>query len=699
MLKKFLIFLLIINYAQGTTFMDIKPPTPKKIPHELTAHGDTRIDNYYWLRDDTRSSTDIIEYLESENIYLDHWLKSQPHDYRETIVSELLSQVPPEEISFPIIKKGYSYYEKKFTSQQLPVYYRKYKGVESKILDPNIKFQKQKYYAIGSVSPSADNKIIAFSEDNTGRRKYIVKFLNIDTNTNLEDKLEMTNGNVYWTNDSKKVIYLKKDPITLISNKVYLHELGTSQDQDILIYEENDIEFNMTLSKSTSNEYLLINIEKTNSNEYRLININASIIEANIFLPRRDDHLYYVDHFNKDFYIRSNYRSPNFKIFKTSQDNIDDINNWDTLIDHDKDRLISNFLITKKSLVLETRFNGLPKIEIFSLSDRSSKSIQIPEPTYFVSLLSNEYLNLDQNKFHYVYSSLTNPSSIYEYSIDKHNQKLVWKKEILGHNDDDFITERRFIKSRDNKDIPVSLIYKDGTDLKSPILFYGYGSYGINTESSFRSSIIPLLDRGIIFAIINIRGGSEMGRHWYEDGRMLNKINTFNDFNDAVKSIIDMGIGDPNNIFAQGGSAGGLLMGAIINDEPELYKGVLSGVPFVDVITTMSDPSIPLTTFEYDEWGNPANKNDYEYIKLYSPYDNIKELNYPSLLVTSSLYDSQVQYFEPAKYVPKLRDYNQSDNPILLKMNLIGGHGGKSGRLNEFEEIALEHNFILNLID
>lgn len=509
----------------------------------------------------------------------------------------------------------------------------------------------------------------------------------------------MTNGNVYWTNDSKKVIYLKKDPITLISNKVYLHELGTSQDQDILIYEENDIEFNMTLSKSTSNEYLLINIEKTNSNEYRLININASIIEANIFLPRRDDHLYYVDHFNKDFYIRSNYRSPNFKIFKTSQDNIDDINNWDTLIDHDKDRLISNFLITKKSLVLETRFNGLPKIEIFSLSDRSSKSIQIPEPTYFVSLLSNEYLNLDQNKFHYVYSSLTNPSSIYEYSIDKHNQKLVWKKEILGHNDDDFITERRFIKSRDNKDIPVSLIYKDGTDLKSPILFYGYGSYGINTESSFRSSIIPLLDRGIIFAIINIRGGSEMGRHWYEDGRMLNKINTFNDFNDAVKSIIDMGIGDPNNIFAQGGSAGGLLMGAIINDEPELYKGVLSGVPFVDVITTMSDPSIPLTTFEYDEWGNPANKNDYEYIKLYSPYDNIKELNYPSLLVTSSLYDSQVQYFEPAKYVPKLRDYNQSDNPILLKMNLIGGHGGKSGRLNEFEEIALEHNFILNLID
>jgi oligopeptidase B len=398
------------------------------------------------------------------------------------------------------------------------------------------------------------------------------------------------------------------------------------------------------------------------------------------------------------FLVLSNYKAPNFKILKSISKLNASIVNMETLVEHDENVFINNLILVDNFLVLEIREKGLPELSIYNLTTKKRKNIIFNDNAYDVSFAYNKELN--GSNFYYSYSSLTTPPSIINYDLIKSESKVLWEKELVGFDKSNYKDQRFFINARDGIEVPVITIAHSSTDLNNaPILFYGYGSYGINIDASFRSSLIPLLDKGFVFSIINIRGGGEMGKHWYEDGRMLNKLNTFNDFNDGVKEVLKKGIGDPNNVFARGGSAGGLLMGGIINMEPGLYKGILSGVPFVDVLTTMSDASIPLTTFEYDEWGNPAIEKEYFYIKQYSPYDNIDKRNYPAVLVTSSLYDSQVQYFEPAKYIAKLREYNQSDNPILMKMNLIGGHGGMSGRINQFKEISEEYNFILNLVD
>jgi oligopeptidase B len=405
------------------------------------------------------------------------------------------------------------------------------------------------------------------------------------------------------------------------------------------------------------------------------------------------EHLY-----NESFFVRSNLDAPNFKILKSSSFEDNEIPNLQTIVSHDESIFISDILYSNNNLVMEVRENGLPELSILNLKTNKLNYIDFDDNAYDVSLSFNN--EIDGKSFNYYYSSLTKAPRIITYDLIDNTEDIVWSKQVLSFDENDYLDNRFFINSRDGTQVPVVTIAHKSTDLTSaPILFYGYGSYGINIDASFRSSLIPLLDRGFIFSIINIRGGGEMGKHWYENGRMNNKLNTFYDFNDGVKAVVKKGIGDPNNVFARGGSAGGLLMGTIINLEPHLYKGILSGVPFVDVLTTMSDPSIPLTTFEYDEWGNPANKDEYFYMKQYSPYDNIENKNYPAVFITSSLYDSQVQYFEPAKYTAKLREFNTSVLPILMKMNLIGGHGGMSGKINQFEEIAEEYNFILNLID
>jgi oligopeptidase B len=405
------------------------------------------------------------------------------------------------------------------------------------------------------------------------------------------------------------------------------------------------------------------------------------------------EHLY-----NESFFVRSNLDAPNFKILKSSSFEDNEIPNLQTIVSHDESIFISDILYSNNNLVMEVRKNGLPELSILNLKTNKLNYIDFGDNAYDVSLSFNN--EIDGKSFNYYYSSLTKAPRIITYNLIDNREDIVWSKQVLSFDENDYLDNRFFINSRDGTQIPVVTIAHKSTNLTAaPILFYGYGSYGINIDASFRSSLIPLLDRGFIFSIINIRGGGEMGKHWYENGRMHNKLNTFYDFNDAVKAVLKKGIGNPDNVFARGGSAGGLLMGAIINFEPELYKGILSGVPFVDVLTTMSDPSIPLTTFEYDEWGNPANKDEYFYMKQYSPYDNIKYNNYPAVFITSSLYDSQVQYFEPAKYTAKLREFNTSNSPILMNMNLIGGHGGLSGKINQFEEVAEEYNFILNLVD
>ena len=430
----------------------------------------------------------------------------------------------------------------------------------------------------------------------------------------------------------------------------------------------------------------------------RILNLETPLKSPEIFIAREKDHLYYLEHTgDNSFLVLSNKNAPNFKILKSISINNRDIDSMETVVSHSNDIFINNILLINNTLIQEVRANGLPEIYLFNLT--SKKTIQLPfeDNAYDVWIDQN---HSDTKNLFYNYTSLLRPQVIYKLDIDNLLSDIVWEKEVVGFSRDAYQDDRFFITARDGEQIPVITVSKKGIDYKkSPILFYGYGSYGINIDATFRQSIIPLLDKGFIFSILNIRGGGEMGKSWYEDGRMMNKMNTFYDFNDSVKAVLNKGIGDPENVFARGGSAGGLLMGAIINLEPELYKGILSGVPFVDVLTTMSDATIPLTTFEYGEWGNPAVKEQYEYMKQYSPYDNIDYKNYPAIFITSSLYDSQVQYFEPAKYIAKIREYNQSNNPILMDMNLIGGHGGMSGQINQFNEIAEEFNFILNLAE
>ena len=670
--------------------------TAEKKPYLLQNHGDERIDNYYWMRDDSRSDPKVIEYLKNENKLSAEWFESK-FDHQSEIVNELLEQVPDIEVSFPIKNKDYSYYQKLHKNDQLAVYYFKTDNDDEILyLDPNIKLQEQEYYSIGTISPSPDNSLIAYTEDNNGRREYDIRIIDTSSLNILNDSISNASYDVIWSNDNKYIIYLKKDPTTLIKDSVYVHRIGTSEDKDILIYKETDPEFNINLYKSKTKKFAYIDIDSTNSNEIRLIDLNNPLDKPFIFITRSEDHLYYLEHIKEEeFIIRTNKDAPNFKILKSTSFD-DDFDDFKTLINHDENIFISDTLLVNDDLVLEVRKFGLPEITIHNLSSSVSYDLEFQENAYDVSL-SNNY-EITNDNFNYQYSSLTTPKSIFNYNLANKESENLLTKEVVGFDKSKYQLDRFFINARDGEKIPVVTVAHKNTILnQAPILFYGYGSYGINIDAQFRESLIPLLNRGFVFSIINIRGGGEMGKKWYESGRMFNKMNTFYDFNDGVKEVLKLGIGNPNNVFARGGSAGGLLMGAIVNLEPELYKGILSGVPFVDVLTTMSDPSIPLTTFEYDEWGNPANVDEYFYMKKYSPYDNIDKLNYPAIFITSSLYDSQVQYFEPAKYVAKLKEYNQSNNPILMKMNLIGGHGGLNGKINQFKEIAEEYSFILNL--
>ena len=675
----------------------MQAPKPKKIPHILEQHNHSRTDNYYWLRDDSRTNKEMLSYLESENEYADQWFSSRK-PYSDEIADELIQQIPDEETSFGFTNNKIKYFSKIKKEDQLPRYFRMVNGKEELLIDANENLKNQGYYSIQSISPSPSNKYVAFSEDNTGRREFTIKVLNTETMEVLADCIELTSGAPIWSKDNNYVIYSKKDPITLISDSVFVHKIGTNSSEDKLLFKEQDLKFNIFLSLSKSKDYIYINIDSTDENEIRLIDTVKPLESPLVFMARTNNHLYYLDHVEDDkFFVLSNYKAPNFHVLLSDM-KTKNIKDMDVIVPHNDLIYINNIYTISDHLILEVRKNGLPEITILDLLTDSQSDIKFEDHAYDVALSSN---NEKQNlKFNYTYSSLTSPESIYSYDLKENKSNLLWQKVIVGFDATNYVDKRLFVEVRDGTNVPVIFLSRLDTNLKeAPILFYGYGSYGINIDATFRSSLLPLIDRGFVFAIINIRGGGEMGKHWYEEGRLLNKLNTFNDFNDVVKSVLNKNIGDSKKVFARGGSAGGLLMGAIINFEPTLYKGILSGVPFVDVLTTMSDPTIPLTTFEYGEWGNPANLDEYNYIKQYSPYDNINDYNYPSVFVTSSLYDSQVQYFEPAKYIAKLRDHNQSTNDIIMKMNLIGGHGGLSGRLNQFNEISMEYSFILNLAD
>ena len=671
------------------------PPIPKKKPKILEAHGDQRTDDYYWLRDDSRTNKEIIEYLEEENKYCENWF-TERKDYRNEIYEELLKSIPKEETSLKIKKNDFYYFSKIKSDEQYPVYFREKDSSVEEILNINELGKDLDFYQISGISPSPNNEIIAFGEDINGRREYTIKFKNLQNDAIIIDELKNASGNISWGNN-ENIFYTVKDPETLISNKVYRHKLGESQDKDVLVFEEKDAEFNISISKSRTDKYLYINSSKTESNEIWLIELSRIFDQPKCVLSRSDKHLYYVEDTPDAFYALSNKdECINFSLLEFKEIDFGNYSNWKTILDHDHKVLLEDFVCFPNYIFIDIREDGLPKILKLNKNDFSKEFIEFPDPAYSCYISSNP--DYEAKEFLYGYTSLRKPSTVFSLNLETNKKKEVWHSEVINFDENLYQTDRIKIKARDGTKVPNSLIYKKGIDLKTaPILVYGYGSYGSIIDASFRKTMLPLIDRGFIFCISHIRGGSEMGRQWYEDGKMLKKKNTFFDFIDSTKGLLLNNIGDEKNVFAFGGSAGGLLMGAIINYEPELYKGIISAVPFVDVLTTMSDESIPLTTFEYKEWGNPKFKEEYDYIKSYSPYDNIGNKNYPTVFVTSSLFDSQVQYFEPAKYVPKLRENSISGNPILLKMNLIGGHAGKSGRLNALEESAQDNAFLLKL--
>ena len=675
--------------------MDI--PKAKKINKKLTAHGEVRIDPYYWLNE--RENPEVIQYLEQENAYCDFVMKDTELLQRE-LFEEMKSRYKEDDESLPYFFKEYWYITRYEKGTEYPVFTRKYQSQENEeelLLDVNILADGHDFYDVGGISISLNNEIMAYSEDITGRRIYTIHIQNLKTKEKLEEKLENTTGRIVWANDNEHFFYIQKNE-HLRAYKIYRHRLGTSQEEDVLVFHEEDEAFDVSVFKTKSLEYIFIASSSTVSDEHRFIPAADVFAEWRIVQPREEGLEYAVEHYENDFYILTNEGGDyNFKLVKTSVDTPYK-ENWVEVIPHREEVLLEGFEIFKNYLVLEEREKGLLQLNIFDYKNNTSWYLPFNDPTYTAYIGLN--LEFDTEILRYGYTSLTMPSSTYEYNMREKTARLLKQQEVLGGKflSENYISERVWADSRDGETkIPISLVYHKDTPKseKTPLLLYGYGSYGHTVDASFSSVRLSLLDRGFIYAIAHIRGGEYLGRDWYENGKMLKKKNTFYDFIDVAKFLIKENYTSSNHLYAMGGSAGGLLMGVVINEEPELFNGIVAQVPFVDVVTTMLDESIPLTTGEYDEWGNPNDKEYYEYMKSYSPYDNITEKCYPNILVTTGLHDSQVQYWEPAKWVSKLRDLKKDNNVLIFKTDMTSGHGGASGRFESLKEEALEYAFLL----
>ena len=675
--------------------MDI--PKAKKINKKLTAHGEVRIDPYYWLNE--RENPEVIQYLEQENEYCDFVMKDTELLQRE-LFEEMKSRYKEDDESLPYFFNEYWYIMRYEKGTEYPIFTRKYQSQENEeelLLDVNILADGHDFYDVGGISISLNNEIMAYSEDITGRRIYTIHIQNLKTKEKLEEKLENTTGRIVWANDNEHFFYIRKNE-HLRAYKIYRHRLGTSQEEDILVFHEEDEAFDVSVFKTKSLEYIFIESSSTVSDEHRFISAADVFAEWQIVQPREEGLEYAVEHYENDFYILTNEGGANnFKLVKTSVDTPYK-ENWVEVIPHREEVLLEGFEIFKNYLVLEEREKGLLQLNIFDYKNNTSWYLPFNDPTYTAYIGLN--LEFDTDILRYGYTSLTMPSSTYEYNMREKTARLLKQQEVLGGKflSENYISERVWADSRDGETkIPISLVYHKDTPKseKTPLLLYGYGSYGHTVDASFSSVRLSLLDRGFIYAIAHIRGGEYLGRGWYENGKMLKKKNTFYDFIDAAKFLIKENYTSSNHLYAMGGSAGGLLMGVVINEEPELFNGIVAQVPFVDVVTTMLDESIPLTTGEYDEWGNPNDKEYYEYMKSYSPYDNVAENSYPNMLVTTGLHDSQVQYWEPAKWVAKLRDLKKDNNVLIFKTDMTSGHGGASGRFESLKEEALEYAFLL----
>jgi oligopeptidase B len=702
--------ILLSGCTQTDKSTTMKPPVAEKITKELTTHDHTRIDNYFWMRlSDEQKNADnpdeqtqmVFDYLNAENEYKTAMLK-HTEEFQEELFQEIVGRMKKDDQSVPYKDNGYYYYNRYEEGSEYPIYCRKRESLDAPeeiMLDVNKLAEGFNYYSASGLSVSPDNKILAYGVDTVARRRYTVMFKNLETGEMLEDQIPNTTARVTWANDNKTVFFSRKNMETLRSERIMKHMLGTNYQDDEEVYFEEDETFSCYVFKTKSKKYLMIGSSHTLWTEYRFLDADNPNGEFEIIQPRELNHEYSADHYGDHFYFKTNLDgAKNFKLMKTPV-TATTKENWVDVIPHRDDVLFENFEIFNDYLVLGERINGLRNIRVIRWEDNSEYYIEFDEEAYVARISTNP--EFDTKILRFSYSSLTTPSSTFDFNMETKERELLKQQEVLGDFDkDNYESKRYFATADDGSQIPVSVVYRKGIELDgdNPLLLGAYGSYGSSRDPSFSSTRLSLLDRGFVYAIAHIRGGSEMGRYWYEEGKLFNKINTFSDFNDCAEFLINERYTNPDKLFAMGGSAGGLLMGAIINMQPELYKGVVASVPFVDVVTTMLDETIPLTSFEWDEWGDPREKDYYDYMLSYSPYDQVKEMDYPNLLVTTGFWDSQVQYWEPAKWVAKLRDMKTDDNLLLFHINMEGGHGGVSGRFRRLRETAMEYAFMLDLV-
>ncbi|MBI9052265.1 MAG: S9 family peptidase [Bacteroidales bacterium] len=673
-------------------------PIAKKIAKELSIHNDTRIDNYYWLND--RENQEVIDYLNAENKYTKEALKST-EKFQEDLFTEMKSRIKETDESVPYEKNGYFYYSRYEEGKEYPIYCRKKESLDNPeeiLLDVNPMAEGYDYYQINGLSVSPDNNLLSFGVDTVSRRMYTLHVKNLVTGEILIDEVPVTTGYAAWANDNKTMFYTKKDEVTLRSNKIYKHILGQNFKSDKEIFEEKDETFGTSVWKSKSGKYIMISSYNTMSDEYQFIDANKPNSNFKVIQKRERGLEYSVSHFGDYFYIKTNLDAKNFRLMKTSVKKTAK-ENWKEVIAHREDVFLEGIELFKDFLVVEEREQGLSKLRIINWETKEEHYMNFDEEVYMAYISTNPEFN--SNLLRFGYASMTTPNSTYDYNMQTQEKELKKQQEVLGDfNAENYETKRLWATADDGTKIPMSIVYKKGIELdgNNPTLLYAYGSYGATMDPYFSSVRLSLLDRGFVYALAHIRGGQYLGRQWYEDGKLLNKINTFSDFNDCAEYLIESKYTSSEKLFAMGGSAGGLLMGAIVNMQPELYKGVVAQVPFVDVVTTMLDESIPLTTGEFDEWGNPKDKEYYDYMLSYSPYDQVKAQNYPAMLITTGLHDSQVQYWEPAKWVAKLRDMKTDNNVLLLHTNMETGHGGASGRFEALKEYAMEYAFMFQQV-
>lgn len=677
----------------------IQPPVAKIVPKTLEKHGDKRIDNYYWLNE--RENPEVIDYLNKENEY---YQKSTAHtkQLQDELFLEMKGRIKEDDSSVPYLYNGYYYITRFEKGKDYPIYSRKKGSLDAKeeiMFDCNEMAKGHAYFNLSGINVSEDNKWVAFGVDLVSRRQYTIQIKNLETGEILPVKIENTSGGSTWAGDNKTLFYTRNDQQTLRSDKIYKHTLGTEAAADILVFHEKDDTFNTFVYKEKSKKYLVIGSSSTLTSEYQILDAKNPNGEFKVFQKRTRGLEYSISHYGDSFYIVTNKdKATNFKLMKTPEI-ATSAENWKDLIGHRKDVLLEGIEIFKDYLVVEERSNGLNKIRIMPWNGKGEYYLPFNSETYTAYTTTN--VDFDTEILRYGYQSMATPSSVIDFNMRTQEKKVLKEQEVLGGKFDknNYIEERVWATATDGTKVPISMVYRKGIkkDGKNPLLLYAYGSYGATMDPYFSSTRLSLLDRGFIYAIAHIRGGEDLGREWYENGKLLKKINTFTDFIDCSKFVIAEKYTSPEHLYAEGGSAGGLLMGAIVNMNPELYNGVIAQVPFVDVITTMLDDTIPLTTGEYDEWGNPNDKVYYDYMLSYSPYDQVKKQAYPNMYVSTGLHDSQVQYWEPAKWVAKLRVMKTNDKQLFLDTNMDAGHGGASGRFEALKELAKEFAFLLDL--